>query len=50
MPITLRTPIRRLSQAEFGEVAYSVMNCVFEIHSRPDSILRPFASVFIFLS
>ena len=33
MPITLRTPIRRLSQAEFGELAYSVMQCVFQIHN-----------------
>lgn len=32
MPITLRTPVRRLTQAEFGELAYSVMGCVFEIH------------------
>ncbi len=32
MPITPRVPIRRLSQAEFGELAYSVMKCVFEIH------------------
>jgi len=33
MPVTLRTPIRRLSQAEFGDLAYAVMGCVFEIHS-----------------
>jgi hypothetical protein len=32
MPIILRTPVRRLSQAEFGELAYSVMGVVFEIH------------------
>ena len=32
MPITLRTPLRRLSQAEFGDLAYRVMGCVFEIH------------------
>ena len=32
MPVNLRTAIRRLSQAEFGELAYSVMRCVFEIH------------------
>ena len=32
MPITLRTPLRRLSQAEFGDLAYSVMGCVFQIH------------------
>ena len=33
MPIIIRTPIRRLSQAEFGELAYAVMGCVFQIHS-----------------
>ena len=33
MPIIIQTPIRRLSQAEFGELAYAVMGCVFEIHS-----------------
>src|SRR4051794_30693380 len=32
MPVTLRTPIRHLSQAEFGDLAYSVMGCVFQIH------------------
>jgi len=32
MPITIRTPIRHLSQEQFGEVAYRVMRCVFEIH------------------
>jgi GxxExxY protein len=32
MPITLRHPTRRLSQAEFGELAYSVMGCIFQIH------------------
>ena len=32
MPITSAIPFRRLSQAEFGELAYSVMSCVFEIH------------------
>jgi GxxExxY protein len=32
MPITLKTPTRRLSQAEFGELAYSVMGCIFQIH------------------
>ena len=32
MPITLRTPIRCLTQAEFGELAHSVMGCVFQIH------------------
>jgi GxxExxY protein len=33
MPITIPTTIRRLSQAEFGELAYAVMRCVFQIHS-----------------
>jgi GxxExxY protein len=32
MPVVLRTPVRRLSQAEFGALAYSVMQCVFGIH------------------
>lgn len=32
MPIILHTPIRRLSQAEFGDLAFGVMRCVFEIH------------------
>ena len=32
MPIIVRTPIRRLSQVEFGRLAYSVMGCAFEIH------------------
>ena len=32
MPIILRTSVRRLSQAEFGELAYAVMACVFQIH------------------
>src|SRR5262249_37067941 len=32
MPVILPTPVRRLSQAEFGELAYSVMGCVFQIH------------------
>jgi GxxExxY protein len=32
MPIILPRPVRRLSQAEFGELAYSVMGCVFKIH------------------
>ena len=33
MPVIARTPIRRLSQDEFGVLAYSVMQCVFQIHS-----------------
>ena len=33
MPVAIRTPIRRLSQAEFGDLAYAVMNCIFEVHS-----------------
>ncbi|MGH7967757.1 MAG: GxxExxY protein [Limisphaerales bacterium] len=32
MPVTIRTSLRRLSQAEFGDLAYSVMGCVFQIH------------------
>ena len=32
MPVIVHTPIRRLSQAEFGKLAYSVMGCVFQIH------------------
>lgn len=32
MPVIIRTPIRRMTQAEFGQVAYSVMECVFKIH------------------
>jgi GxxExxY protein len=30
--MTIQARIRRVSQAEFGELAYSVMGCVFEIH------------------
>ena len=33
MPITTRIPIRRLSQAEFGDIAYEVMLHVFAIHN-----------------
>lgn len=32
MPIIVPTGLRRLSQAEFGQLAYAVMGCVFEIH------------------
>ncbi|HXI71441.1 MAG TPA: GxxExxY protein [Verrucomicrobiae bacterium] len=32
MPVIIHAPMRRLSQAEFGELAYSVMRCVFQIH------------------
>jgi GxxExxY protein len=32
MPITPKHPVRRLSQEEFGELAYAVMGCVFDIH------------------
>jgi GxxExxY protein len=32
MPIIIRTPLRRLSQAEFSDMAYAVMGCVFQIH------------------
>ena len=33
MPVTLAVPIRRLSQAEFGEFSYEVMRHVFAIHN-----------------
>ena len=33
MPITTRIPIRRLSQSEFGDIAYQVMQHVFAIHN-----------------
>lgn len=33
MPITTRIPIRRLSQSEFGDIAYEVMEHVFAIHN-----------------
>ncbi len=33
MPISLNVPIRRISQEEFGDVAYTVMQHVFEIHN-----------------
>ncbi len=33
MPVSLRHPLRRLSQQEFGEIAFEVMRHVFEIHN-----------------
>jgi len=33
MPITPLHPVRRLSQAQFAELSYEVMRCVFEIHN-----------------
>jgi GxxExxY protein len=33
MPITASHPIRRLTQDEFGELAFEVMRCVFDIHN-----------------
>jgi len=33
MPISNRTPIRRLSQAEFGDISFEVMRHVFAIHN-----------------
>ena len=33
MPISTRVPIRRLSQSEFGEIAFEVMRQVFDIHN-----------------
>jgi GxxExxY protein len=32
MPISLKHPIRRLSQEEFGDIAYEVMRHVFDVH------------------
>lgn len=33
MPITTRIPLRRLSQQDFGDIAYEVMRQVFAIHN-----------------
>jgi hypothetical protein len=33
MAVTLPIPIRRLSQSEFGELAFDVMRHVFAIHN-----------------
>ena len=33
MPVALNIPIRRISQSEFGDVAYEVMQHVFDIHN-----------------
>ena len=33
MPIIIRTSLRRLSQAEFGDLTYDVMGCIFQIHN-----------------
>ena len=33
MPITLKTPIRRLTQAEFGDIAYEVMGVVYRLRN-----------------
>ena len=32
MPISSRHPIRRLSQQNFGDIAFNVMRCVFDVH------------------
>ena len=32
MPITRTTETIRPTQSEFGQIAYDVMNCVYEIH------------------
>ena len=32
MPIILPSPVRRFSQAEFADLSYAVMGCVFQIH------------------
>ena len=34
MPFSLRAPIRRLSQGEFGDLSYEVMRHVFDIHNQ----------------
>ncbi len=34
MPIKIHAETRKLSQVEFGEIAYNVVKCVFDIHSR----------------
>ena len=33
MPITVRTPIRRLTQNEFGDIAYEVMGVVYRLQN-----------------
>ena len=33
MPITVKTPIRRLTQGEFGEIAYEVMGVVYRLQT-----------------
>src|SRR5579862_7653825 len=33
MPISMRTPVRRVSQNEFGDIAFEVMRHVFAIHN-----------------
>jgi hypothetical protein len=34
MPITRTTETNRPTQSEFGQIAYEVMNCVYEIHNQ----------------
>src|SRR5438067_8290864 len=33
MPISVRRPVRRVSQKEFGDIAFEVMRHVFAIHN-----------------
>lgn len=33
MPIEVRTTIRRLTEDEWGQIAYDVMRCVFDVHN-----------------
>jgi hypothetical protein len=33
MPITLQSELRRISQEEFGQIAYHVMEVVFAVHN-----------------
>ncbi len=33
MPITVKTPLRRLTQGEFGEIAYEVMGVVYRLQA-----------------
>jgi GxxExxY protein len=40
MPIEPKRPLRRLSQDEFGEVAYEVMGAAFDVHDRLGRLLK----------
>ena len=39
MPITVKTPIRRLTQGEFGEIAYEVMGVVYRLQWMSSSVV-----------